>query len=155
MDITDGGRVQTLRGNGAYLARWDITAVVGLTLAAGAANNARGGIAGIVVNTVTKAYLDGALVIREQTGGQEVTNKEGRFRFDTVRVGPPQVFTSSLGLKTKRLSGFTSDEAQPITSDEFRQSVAWKNSATSTLLAGTSMLRVHLENAELFVVTFN
>lgn len=54
-----------------------------------------------------------------------------------------------------RIPGFTKAEAHAITSDGLRHCVAWKVATTGALPAGSYMVRLHLENAELFTVTFN
>lgn len=52
-----------------------------------------------------------------------------------------------------RVAGFTKDDAMPIASDGLAQRVAWKKATTATLPAGDYMIRLHLENAEVFAVT--
>jgi hypothetical protein len=59
----------------------------------------------------------------------------------------------------RRLVGFAAEDAVPITGDGLRHPVRWAKSRTSQgkdvtdLPVGTYMLRLHLENAEVFAVT--
>lgn len=52
-----------------------------------------------------------------------------------------------------RLRGFTDEDAVPITGNSLRHEVRWKQVALSQLPKEPCLLRVHLENAELFAVT--
>ncbi|MBL9215334.1 MAG: hypothetical protein JNG83_07655 [Opitutaceae bacterium] len=51
------------------------------------------------------------------------------------------------------LPGFTRDDAVPVTGDALRHAVRWKEKTLRDLPAGRKMLRVHLEDAELFAVS--
>ncbi|MSU23270.1 MAG: hypothetical protein EXS32_05530 [Opitutus sp.] len=52
-----------------------------------------------------------------------------------------------------RLRGFTKDDAVPIAADGLELRAAWKAKSLRELPAGRYLVRVHLENAELFAVT--
>ncbi|MSU23277.1 MAG: hypothetical protein EXS32_05565 [Opitutus sp.] len=52
-----------------------------------------------------------------------------------------------------RIPGFTKADSIPIESDSLRHRVAWKGRTLRDLPPGRHMLRVHLENAELFALT--
>ncbi|MSU23271.1 MAG: hypothetical protein EXS32_05535 [Opitutus sp.] len=52
-----------------------------------------------------------------------------------------------------RLRGFTKDDAVPIAADGLELRAAWKAKSLRDLPAGRYLVRVHLENAELFAVT--
>ncbi len=52
-----------------------------------------------------------------------------------------------------RLRGFTRDDALPIQGDELEHRVAWKEKSWKDLPAGKYLLRIHLDNAELFAAT--
>ena len=54
-----------------------------------------------------------------------------------------------------RVRGFSKDDAVPIRGDSLRHSVAWKDRDLGKLPPGRYMLRLHLENAEMFAVTFH
>lgn len=54
-----------------------------------------------------------------------------------------------------RIPGFTKDEAVAITSDGLRHRVAWKSAAAGAVPAGTYMIRLHLDGAEVFALTLN
>lgn len=53
-----------------------------------------------------------------------------------------------------RMPGFTKDDAAPIEGDNLRHAVTWKDSKLEQLPAGCYKLRLHLDNAEVFAVTF-
>jgi hypothetical protein len=53
-----------------------------------------------------------------------------------------------------RVPGFTADDAQPITGDELRHEVAWKEKRLVDLPPGKYMLRLHLDNAAVYAATF-
>ena len=53
-----------------------------------------------------------------------------------------------------RVRGFSKDDAVPLVGDSLRHKVAWKASDLSQLPPGRYMLRVHLNNATLYAVTF-
>jgi hypothetical protein len=52
-----------------------------------------------------------------------------------------------------RLRGFSKDDAMPLTGDSFRHEVSWKERTVDELAHGRFMLRLHLNNAEVFAVT--
>jgi hypothetical protein len=52
-----------------------------------------------------------------------------------------------------RLPGYTKADAEPITGDNLRHGVAWKNADVCNLPPGETMIRIHLDNAEVFAVT--
>lgn len=52
-----------------------------------------------------------------------------------------------------RLRGFAREDATPIRGDSLRHKVQWKEKVIAQLPDGRHMLRVHLENAELFAVS--
>ena len=52
-----------------------------------------------------------------------------------------------------RLPGLTRDDAVPITTDGLRHRVSWKSATSTAFTPGTYVIRVHLDNAELFAVT--
>ncbi|HVF10661.1 MAG TPA: hypothetical protein VNA16_07655 [Abditibacteriaceae bacterium] len=52
-----------------------------------------------------------------------------------------------------RVRGFTREDAIPIRGDSLGHTVRWKNKVISQLPPGRYMLRLHLENAEIFAVT--
>ena len=52
-----------------------------------------------------------------------------------------------------RIPGFTRDEATPMTTDDFAHEARWKDKQLGDLPAGSYVVRVHLENAELFAIT--
>lgn len=53
-----------------------------------------------------------------------------------------------------RVRGFSSDDALPLQGDSLRHKVAWKDQTIDMLPAGRYILRIHLENATLFAVSF-
>lgn len=52
-----------------------------------------------------------------------------------------------------RLPGFTKADAIPITGDELRHRVTWKDADLTKLPAGEIMIRLHLDRAEVFAIT--
>jgi hypothetical protein len=52
-----------------------------------------------------------------------------------------------------RVRGFTIDDAVGITGDSLRHAVTWNGGQLSDLPPGSYMLRVHLDNAEVFALT--
>ena len=52
-----------------------------------------------------------------------------------------------------RMRGFSKDDALPITGDSLHHQVAWQNFQSAELPPGSYLLRLHLENAEVFAVT--
>jgi hypothetical protein len=52
-----------------------------------------------------------------------------------------------------RIRGFSKDDAIPITGDVLDQSATWKDGDLSKLPPGKYLLRLHLDNAEVFAVT--
>ncbi|MDZ4688745.1 MAG: hypothetical protein SH850_27035 [Planctomycetaceae bacterium] len=52
-----------------------------------------------------------------------------------------------------RLPGFTKSDAVPITTDGLRQRVAWKNADLANVPPEDVMIRIHLDNAEVFALT--
>jgi hypothetical protein len=52
-----------------------------------------------------------------------------------------------------RVRGFTGDDAVPLRGDSLRHPVRWRNQAVKQLPPGRYLLRVHLENAELFALS--
>jgi len=53
----------------------------------------------------------------------------------------------------RRLRGFAAEDAVPITGDGLRHPVRWQGKDVTDLPAGTYMLRLYLENAEVFAMT--
>src|SRR5688500_3303214 len=53
-----------------------------------------------------------------------------------------------------RVRGFAKDDASAIQGDGLRHAVKWKDKSVGDLTAGQYMLRVHLDNATLYAVTF-
>lgn len=56
--------------------------------------------------------------------------------------------------KGYRMRGFTKADATPMSGDELRHPVAWKDKKLSDLPAGKYQLRVHLDNATLYAIDF-
>lgn len=54
-----------------------------------------------------------------------------------------------------RIPGFTKSDAVPISADGLRQRVTWKNSDVAKLPADDVMIRIHLDNAEVFALTIH
>lgn len=54
-----------------------------------------------------------------------------------------------------RMPGFTKDEALPLQADGLAQPAAWKTRSLADLAPGRYLVRLHLDNAELFAVTLN
>ena len=54
-----------------------------------------------------------------------------------------------------RISKFSKAEAISIAGDSIRHRVAWKDAALSTLPEGDVMIRIHLDNAEVFAISLN
>ena len=52
-----------------------------------------------------------------------------------------------------RLRGFTKDDAIPMKTDDLAHEARWKDRRLSDLPPGRFMLRVHLDQAELFAIT--
>jgi len=52
-----------------------------------------------------------------------------------------------------RVRGFSKDDCSPITKDGLDQRVVWKGSSLEDLAAGKYMIRLHLDNAEVFALT--
>lgn len=53
-----------------------------------------------------------------------------------------------------RLAGYTKADVEPLTGDSLGHRVAWKSADLSKLPPGDVMIRIHLDNAEVFAVTF-
>jgi hypothetical protein len=53
-----------------------------------------------------------------------------------------------------RVRGFTKDEAKPVRGDSLRHPIAWQNANLSMLPPGRYLIRIHLDNAEVFAVSF-
>lgn len=53
-----------------------------------------------------------------------------------------------------RLRGFAKEDAFPIEGDDIRHAVAWKDKTLADLPAGRYQVRLHLEKASVFAVTF-
>jgi hypothetical protein len=58
-----------------------------------------------------------------------------------------------LDAEGRRVRGFTKDDASPLTGDQFAHAAAWNGRNLSALAPGRYMLRLHLENAEVFAVS--
>lgn len=52
-----------------------------------------------------------------------------------------------------RVRGFSKDDCQPLTTDALRHTVSWRNQKLAELPPGRYMLRLHLDNAEVFAAT--
>lgn len=55
----------------------------------------------------------------------------------------------------KRVRGFSREDAVPIKGDSLRHRVAWRSKSLAELAEGDYMLRLHLENATLYALTFS
>ena len=53
-----------------------------------------------------------------------------------------------------RVRGYARDDATAIQDDGLRQAVKWKDKTVGDLPAGPYMLRLHLDNATLYAITF-
>jgi hypothetical protein len=53
-----------------------------------------------------------------------------------------------------RVRGYSRDDAVPIEGDSLRHRVAWKEHGLANLPAGRYLLRLHLEGATLFAVSY-
>lgn len=53
-----------------------------------------------------------------------------------------------------RVRGYSRDDAVPLQGDSLRHRIAWKDRGVDKLTAGRYMLRIHLENATVFAVSF-
>ena len=51
------------------------------------------------------------------------------------------------------IPGYTKADAVPLTSDDLAHEARWKDKQPGDYPAGRCLVRVHLENAELFAVT--
>ena len=54
-----------------------------------------------------------------------------------------------------RLRGFSKDDAMPLTTDSLQHTVRWKQSTLAELPKGKYMLRLHLDNAEVFALSLH
>lgn len=54
-----------------------------------------------------------------------------------------------------RIHGFAETDAMPVTGDSLRHPLQWRYRQISELVPGYYMLRLHLQNAEVFAVTIN
>lgn len=54
-----------------------------------------------------------------------------------------------------RVSGFTKDDAVPITDDGLRHRARWKSAPGTKFTPGNYVIRIHLDNAKVFAVTLN
>ena len=54
-----------------------------------------------------------------------------------------------------RVRSFSKDDATPLTGDSLTHTVTWKNQVLKKLPPGRYMLRLHLDNAEVFAVTLH
>lgn len=54
-----------------------------------------------------------------------------------------------------RIPGYTKFDAVPIAGDGLRQRVTWKSSLLANLPPVDVMIRIHLQNAELFALTLD
>ncbi len=55
----------------------------------------------------------------------------------------------------KRVRGFSRDDAVPIKGDSLRHPVLWRSQSLADLPAGNYLLRLHLENAIVYALTFS
>jgi len=53
-----------------------------------------------------------------------------------------------------RVRGFSKDDAIEITGDSLTHSVLWKNKSIQDLPAGKFRIRLHLENAKVYALTY-
>jgi hypothetical protein len=60
-----------------------------------------------------------------------------------------------LNARGYRIPGYTKADAVPITSDGLRHRVAWNNAGLANLPQEDIMIRIHLENAEVFALTLD
>jgi hypothetical protein len=51
-----------------------------------------------------------------------------------------------------RLRGFTAEDAVPIHGDSFHHAVAWKGGSLDRLPPGEYLVRIHLDDAEVFAL---
>lgn len=54
-----------------------------------------------------------------------------------------------------RLPGYTKSDALPITGDKFNHEVSWRDNDLTGLPPGDVLIRIHLDNAEVFAMTLN
>jgi hypothetical protein len=60
-----------------------------------------------------------------------------------------------LDAEGRRVHGFTRDDTSPLTGDRLAMSPRWNGRTLSALSPGRYMLRLHLENAEVFALSLN
>ena len=68
-------------------------------------------------------------------------------------VGRGTIRVEILNNKGYRIRGYSKDDAIAIKGDSLRHKVAWKDRSISQLPPGEYMLRIHLDNAEIFALT--
>ncbi|MFZ1756985.1 MAG: hypothetical protein WAU10_24760 [Caldilineaceae bacterium] len=65
------------------------------------------------------------------------------------------IWVELLNNEGRRIPGFDRAQALPITGDRLEHTVAWQTRTLAELPAQQVMLRIYIENAELFAVTFH
>jgi hypothetical protein len=94
---------------------------------------------------------------RENTIGQITLKPRDLSRVKGITVnadaGKGAVRVEVLDENGYRLRGFTKDDAIPLTADALAQPVRWRDKQLTDLPPGRTMLRIHLDRAELFAVT--
>lgn len=79
------------------------------------------------------------------------------YRTLTLNASAPdgKVWVEALDGEGRRIPGFDRDRALPITGDRLDHPVVWQEGNLKQLFVENVMLRIYVENAELFAVTFH
>ena len=72
-----------------------------------------------------------------------------------ANAGQGVIYVELLDEEGRRLPGFTRAQALPITGDRLDHAVAWQGVTLTQCPVKQVMVRIYLENAELFAVTFS
>jgi hypothetical protein len=107
-----------------------------------------------------------ATIPRDRFAGVKPIGTIGQITFKEINLENCQVIllnadATNGGIKVEilnedgyRVRGFSKDDAVMIQGDSLRHQVAWENKKISDLPAGRYRIRLHLENAEVFALTF-
>lgn len=105
-----------------------------------------------------------ATIRRDRFAGVRPIEKIGQVTFKPADLGGAKTLTLNAAITGAlrvevlneggyRIPGFTKEDAVPLAGDSLRHSVAWKEKTLRDLPSGRHVLRVHLDQAELFALT--
>jgi hypothetical protein len=106
-----------------------------------------------------------ATMQRDRFAGVRPTEGVAQITFQPLELGPGSAMTINadaaagavepelLDENGRRIRGFASEDALPVTGDGLRCPVRWRGRQTGELPRGRYLLRLHLKNAEVFAIT--